>query len=143
MMEATIVCPNGKSEIKEARRAAMAALDAIKTRKGIPEKENLMDRMNATELAANQFRMTQTRDKLARESIRDQQQAIRTHEQMGKEVRGAIQRIGGIPPESIPPVEHIKEVEKLLKTATPKLELDESDAGGLLGGKSENNPDKP
>ena len=36
----------------------------IKARKGIPSKENLMDRMNATELAANQFRMTQTRDKL-------------------------------------------------------------------------------
>ena len=31
--------------------------DTIKTRKGVPEKENLMDRMTATELAANQFRM--------------------------------------------------------------------------------------
>jgi DNA-damage-inducible protein D len=38
----------------------------IKMRKRIPEKDNLLDRMNATELAANQFRMTQTRDKLAR-----------------------------------------------------------------------------
>ena len=107
--------------------------DAIKTRKGIPAKENLMDRMNATELAANQFRMTQTRDKLARESTRDQQQAIRTHEQVGREVRDAIKRIGGDLPESIPPAEHIKEVEKRIKTATPKLELDQRDAGGLLG----------
>ena len=107
--------------------------DAIKTRKGIPEKENLMDRMNATELAANQFRMTQTRDKLARESIRDQQQAIRTHEQVGKEVRDAIKRIGGDLPETLPPAEHIKEVEKRIKTSTPKLELDQRDAGGLLG----------
>ena len=41
--------------------------DAIKQRKAIPDKDNLLDRMNATELAANQFRMTQTRDKLARE----------------------------------------------------------------------------
>jgi len=71
--------------------------DDIKSRKGIPEKENLMDRMNPTELAANQFRMTQTRDKLAREGIRNQQQAIRTHEQVGKEVRDAIKRIGGEP----------------------------------------------
>ena len=54
--------------------------DAIKTRKGIPTKENLMDRMETTELAANQFRMTQARDKLAREHVNDQQQAIRTHE---------------------------------------------------------------
>ncbi|NGZ28151.1 MAG: hypothetical protein G8345_14825, partial [Magnetococcales bacterium] len=35
--------------------------EAIKQRKSIPDKDNLMDRMNATELAANQFRMTQTR----------------------------------------------------------------------------------
>ncbi len=108
--------------------------DDIKARKGIPGKENFMDRMNATELAANQFRMTQTRDKLAREGIRNQQQAIRAHEQVGKEVRAAIERIGGDQPEDIPAAEHIKEVEKRLNTATPKLELDERDAGGLLGG---------
>ncbi|MBF0426433.1 MAG: DNA damage-inducible protein D [Magnetococcales bacterium] len=111
--------------------------DAIKERKGIPEKDNLMDRMNATELAANQFRMTQTRDKLAREAVRDQQQAIRTHEQVGREVREAIRRIGGDPPELIPPAEHIKEVEKRVKQATPKLELADRHATGLLGGKGE------
>ncbi|MFA6969962.1 MAG: DNA damage-inducible protein D [Gallionella sp.] len=108
--------------------------DAIKTRKNIPVKEQLLDRMNSTELAANQFRMTQTRDKLARDSISSQQQAIRTHEQVGKEVRAAIERIGGTLPEQIPPAEHIKEVEKRIKNAVPKMELDEKDAGGLLGG---------
>lgn len=41
--------------------------EAIKEKKGIGTKENLMNRMNATELAANQFRMTQTRDNRARE----------------------------------------------------------------------------
>jgi len=116
--------------------------DAIKTKKSIPEKENLMDRMNATELAANQFRMTQTRDKLAREGIHDQQQAIRTHEQVGKEVRDAIKRIGGDLPEHIPPAEHIKEVEKRIKTATPKLELDQRDAGGLLGDAGDKHKDE-
>ncbi len=107
--------------------------DAVKKRKGVPEKENLMDRMNATELAANQFRMTQTREKLTREHIRDQQHAIRAHEQVGNEVREAIKRIGGDLPENIPPAEHIKTVEKRIKTSTPKLELDKHDAGGLLG----------
>jgi DNA-damage-inducible protein D len=68
---------------------------AIKAKKGIPSKENLMDRMNATELAANQFRMTQTRDKLVREGTNNQNHAIQTHEAVGKEVRDAIQRIGG------------------------------------------------
>ena len=107
--------------------------DAIKTKKNIPAKEQLLDRMNSTELAANQFRMTQTRDKLARDNIGNQQQAIRAHEQVGKEVRAAIERIGGTPPEQIPPAEHIKDVEKRIKNSVPKMELDEKDAGGLLG----------
>jgi DNA-damage-inducible protein D len=107
--------------------------DEIKTKKRIPAKDNLMDRMNATELAANQFRMTQTRDKLAREGVRTESAAIRTHLEVGKEVREAIRRIGGTLPEQIPPAEHIKEVEKRVKTAVPKLELDDKDAGGLLG----------
>lgn len=106
---------------------------AIKARKAIPDKENLMDRMNATELAANQFRMTQTRDKLARDRVRGQDRAINTHEQVGREVREAIQRIGGDLPENIPPAEHIKQVEKRVRGAVPRLELDRRDASGLLG----------
>jgi DNA-damage-inducible protein D len=87
-----------------------------------------MDRMDTTEtsassvepLAANQFRMTQTRDKQARENVKTQERAIQTHEQVGKEVRTAIQRIGGTMPENLPPAEHIKQVEKRLKGAAPK-----------------------
>src|SRR3989338_11119265 len=93
--------------------------DAIKKQKGIPEKENLMDRMDTTELAANQFRMTQTRDKLASERVKDQQSAIK--------------RIGGTLPEKLHPAEHIKQVEKRIKSAAPKLELEEKDAEGLIG----------
>lgn len=108
--------------------------DAIKQRKAIPDKDNLLDRMNATELAANQFRMTQARDKLAR-GVSGQAQAIQTHEQVGKEVRDAIKRIGGTLPENISPAEHIKEVEKRIKKSTPKLTLSQREAGGLLGEK--------
>jgi DNA-damage-inducible protein D len=107
--------------------------DAIKKHKRIPEKENLMDRMDTTELAANQFRMTQTRDKLSRERVKDQQDAIKTHESVGKEVREAIKRIGGTLPEELPPAEHIKNVEKRIKSTSPKLELDEKNAKGLTG----------
>ncbi len=107
--------------------------DEIKKHKRIPEKENLMDRMDTTELAANQFRMTQARDKLARDRVRDQQSAIRTHENVGKEVREAIKRIGGTLPEHLPPAEHIKQVVKRVKSTAPKLELEEKDAKGLIG----------
>jgi DNA-damage-inducible protein D len=108
--------------------------ERIKARKGIPKNENLLDRAGTTELAANQFRMTQTRDKLARQRTKGQQQAIETHLQVGKEVREAIKRIGGTMPESLPPAEHIKQVEKRLKGSTPKLELDGPDAKGLARG---------
>ena len=51
-------------------------------------------------------------------------------------MRGAIKRIGGTLPENI------KEVEKRLKSATPKLQLDEHEAGGLLGDESKTGPKK-
>ncbi|RII26910.1 MAG: DNA damage-inducible protein D [Geobacter sp.] len=112
--------------------------EAIKQRKGIPKKDNLMDRMDTTELAANQFRMTQARDKLVRDRVSDQQAAIRTHASVGKEVREAIKRIGGTMPEQIPPAEHINEVEKRIKSTPPVLELDGKDAKGLVGEEGEN-----
>lgn len=106
----------------------------IKARKRISPKEQLMDRMGTTELAANQFRMTQTRDKLAREGIRDSQRAIQTHQQVGKEVRDAIARIGGTLPENIPPAEHIKKVKRRIASTPQKLQLEDKDAKGLTGG---------
>jgi DNA-damage-inducible protein D len=115
-------------------RGLYGGLDSeqIKSRKAIPTKENLLDRIDATELAANQFRMTQTRDKLAREGIKAPQKAIDTHQQVGKEVRDAIKRIGGAMPENLPAAEHIKKVEKRLK---PRLQLEGPDAKGLAGAK--------
>ena len=107
--------------------------DGIKAYKNIPDEHNLMDRMNATELAANQFRMTQTRDKLARDRILSQRTAIDTHESVGREVREAIRKIGGTLPENIAPDEHIKAVEKRIRSSTPKLALDGPEAAGLLG----------
>jgi DNA-damage-inducible protein D len=65
--------------------------------------------------------MSQTREKLKRENIRNQRDAIETHEAVGKEVRAAIAKIGGTRPENIPPAEPIKSVEKRIKKARSKL----------------------
>ena len=113
-------------------------VDAIKARKGIDPKEQLMDRMNTTELAANQFRMTHTHEKLKLEKIKNQRDAMETHEMVGREVRAAIAKIGVAMPENIPPAEPIKNVERRLKKAKPKLLLDEKDSG-LLPHISSNN----
>ena len=96
----------------------------IKEKKGISSSENLLDRMDRTELAANQFRMTQTRDKLTREKVHGQELAINTHEQVGREVRSAIERIGGTMPEDLKPAEHINEVRRKLKSSSQKPSLD-------------------
>ncbi len=56
------------------------------------------------EIARDQeYFAVQTRDRLKREGIRGGQRAIDTHMQVGREVRAAIQRIGGTPPENLPP----------------------------------------
>jgi len=106
-------------------------VDAIKARKGIAPKENLMDRMGTTELVNNQFRMVQTREKLKRENIKNQRDAIETHEAVGKEVRKAIEKIGGTLPENIPPAEPINIVKKRLKHAKPRIQLEDKDAAGI------------
>lgn len=108
-------------------------VEDIKKLKGIDKRENLMDRMNTTELAANQFRMTQTREKLQKERIESQEKAILTHKKVGQEVRDAIKRIGGTMPEEILPAEHIKQVKKRIKSIKPRLELDEQNTKGLTG----------
>lgn len=110
--------------------------DAIKARKGIAPKEQLMDRMDTTELAANLFRMTQTRDKLKRERIKNQRDAIETHEMVGKEVRKAIKEIGGTLPENIPPAEPIKALKKRLEKSPSPLTVDPKDTLGIV-----NHPD--
>ncbi|HAB99914.1 MAG TPA: DNA damage-inducible protein D [Parachlamydiales bacterium] len=103
-------------------------VEAIKGRKGISSREQLLDRMDTTELAANLFRMTQTKDKLKNARIKSQKEAIETHEIVGKKVRFAIEEIGGILPVNIPPAESIKTVEKRLKSARPLLTLDSKDS---------------
>ncbi len=102
---------------------------AIKQRKGLAKTENLLDRMDRPSSPP----INSAREKLAREAITNQQQAIATHETVGREVREAIKRIGGTMPEMIPAAEPISVVEKRLKSTPPVLELEEKDAKGLIG----------
>ena len=136
MAGTAMLLQNSNKRLREAGYKGMyAGMDSsqIKSRKAIPQAENLLDRMDTTELAANQFRMTQTREKLARQGKQGQHKAIKTHHEVGKEVREAIRRIGGTMPENLPAAEHIKKVEKRLKGSKPKLELEGPDAKGLTG----------
>jgi len=82
----------------------------IQAKKGIPENEDLLDCIDRAELAANEFRITQTEQKLIREQIRGEQPAINTHFEVGREVRSTIKKIGGTMPENLPAAPSIKKL---------------------------------
>jgi DNA-damage-inducible protein D len=80
----------------------------IKERKQIDQREDLLDRMGRAELAANDFRITQTEDRLRKEGIIGQTNAMDVHQEVGKKVRKAIEDIGGTMPEDLAPEPSIK-----------------------------------
>ncbi|MBP7281008.1 MAG: DNA damage-inducible protein D [Leptospiraceae bacterium] len=88
-------------------------LDAknIHKNKGLKKKENILDHMGSTELAANLFRATQTEEKLKRENIKGKTKANQTHYEVGKKVRATIKQLGGTMPENLPVATSIKNLE--------------------------------
>jgi len=116
-------------------RGLYGGLDAhnIHRRKGLDEKDQILDHMGSDELIANLFRASQTRQRLERDQTQDKDTANRTHFEVGAKVRQTIEEIGGTRPEDLPtPVESIQQVEakerKRLKQG-PQLSLfDESDS---------------
>ncbi len=94
---------------------------AIKVRKGIDRKEEILDRAGRAELAANEFRITQTEEALTKSQITGDISAQRIHETIGKEVRNTIEKIGGTMPEDLPAEPSIK-----------KMIADKNKKGGLI-----------
>ena len=85
----------------------------IANRKGISPREDILDYMSSTELAANLFRITQTDEVLKNKNIDNENDACRTHHNVGQAVRQTIKRIGGTMPEDLPtPSRSAKEIEK-------------------------------
>ncbi len=83
----------------------------VHQRKRLQPKQNILDHMGSTELAANLFRATQTEEKLRRENVRHKDHANRIHGEVGRKVRRTIYELGGTMPENLPAAESIKKVE--------------------------------
>ena len=92
----------------------------IKKKKGLKEKDQLLDNVGNVELGANWFRITQADDKIKRERVFGQENANKIHNEVGREVRYSIKRLGGKMPEDLPKVEHIKFTKKKLKLLAKK-----------------------
>lgn len=95
----------------------------IQRTKGLSAKADILDHMGSTELAANLFRATQTEEKLRREQIQGKENANAAHYLVGRQVRKAIQDIGGTMPEKLEAAEDIGKVRRrLAKPASKELE---------------------
>lgn len=95
--------------------------EEIKERKSITPKEDLLDRMGRAELAANSFRVTQTELKLNNDRVIGQNAANETHRNLSKEVRKAIERIGGSMPEDLPAEPSLKPLIQQKRRTTRKI----------------------
>ena len=107
-------------------------VDDIHNRKGLTINQKILDYMGSTELIANLFRISQTEEKLRKDHIHGAEKATQTHYAVGREVRNAIEKIGGTMPEDLPtPEKSIQQIEKeqmerlQKKAKAGKLMLDE------------------
>lgn len=95
----------------------------LQRRKGLKMRQQILDHMGSTELAANLFRATQTEEKLERDNVKGKQQANRTHFEVGAKVRKTIRELGGSMPEKLPPVESIKRLEARKRKQAKTLKI--------------------
>ena len=77
--------------------------------------------MGSEELAANLFRITQTESKLKKDMVSSEEDANKTHYNIGKNIREVIAKNGGTMPEELPtPKKSLKELEKENKKSLKK-----------------------
>jgi len=88
-------------------------VEDIHDRKGLTARQKILDYMGSTELIANLFRISQTEEKLRKDKVEGAEAATKVHYSVGKEVRSAIEKIGGTMPEDLPvPEKSIQQIEK-------------------------------
>lgn len=97
------------------------SLATLKRRKGLSMKgRTLLDFMGTRELAANLFRISETRAKIENENIRGQRPLEGAAESVGRDVRKMMERQGGVP-EELPLASDIKKVRSELRRTGKKL----------------------
>ena len=88
--------------------------ETIAKRKGLRYREDILDNMGSEELADNLFRIVHTEAKLKRENINGENNANKTHYEMGKDIRDFLKKQGATMPENSPtPSKSLKELEKI------------------------------
>ena len=87
--------------------------DDIAKRKGLRYREDILDNMGSEELGANLFRITQTEAALREDNVTGENNANKTHYNIGKNIRETIKKNHRTMPEDLPtPTKSLKELEK-------------------------------
>ena len=88
-------------------------VEDIHARKELQVRQKILDYMGSIELIASLFRISQIEEKLQKDSIQGTDVATSVHYNVGKEVRTAIEKIGGTMLEDLPkPEMSIQEIER-------------------------------
>ncbi len=85
-------------------------LSEVKRRRGISSGEELLDRVGPLELAAHDFRITLTEERLNSDHVQTESHAINTHREVGSEVRALMKKKEGKNPEDLPTASSIKRI---------------------------------
>ena len=93
---------------------------AMKKRLGVPNARPLADFLPTITIKAKDFANEITNFNIKRDDLRDEPGITREHERNNKEVRGLLKK-RGIVPESLPPAEDIKKIERRLQSEEKKL----------------------
>lgn len=89
--------------------------------KGLTLKDKVFDFMGARELAANLFKLQETKAKIENNRIYGQKNLENTAYEVGRKVRNIMIENDGVRPEMLARTEHIKEVSKELKKIDKKF----------------------
>ena len=104
------------------------SLRDVKRRKGVSEKENLLDRAGALELSANDFQMLLAAEVISTKGIKGESAAVAVNERVGKEVRATMTNEAASTPENLPTEPPIAEVRKrIAKDTLPAIEAPTTD----------------
>lgn len=89
-------------------------MSEIKDARGVPQQKDMNDYMSNTELAANIFRISLTIERLGMIRNPSQAKAAREHWKIGDQIRNMVSDTLGNPPERLPILKSLKDLQKKL-----------------------------
>jgi len=111
-------------------------VEELKELKGVPPREDYLDNIGRAELSAIDFKNIQTDEKLRRDQVTDENQAIDTHHFVGDQVRKTLAALQAPMPETLPSAPSIRKLVEERRRAAKKRRLNadkQSSQRALLG----------